>query len=113
MSVGMSVPSFKGVYKITMPNVNTISDKKEKEAVSEMAINTIVMGANSSIEAPRVNKDDSSIYFKINDKDDKNFEKGFNEILEYCNKNFNTDLAKKVYMQKVSEAEFRKAEPLE
>ena len=53
------------------------------------------------------------MYFKINDKNDALFEKGFANILENCNKQFNIDMAKKAYYEKVSEEEFNKALPLE
>ena len=110
VSANMQNPSFHGIYKISMPNVQTIKDENEKNAVTEAAINTIVMGTNSSIEAPRISEKDSAIYYRINDKHDKDFEKGFREILNSCNKAFNVDLAKKVYMQRVSEEEYQKAE---
>ena len=104
--------SFKGVYKVTIPNVKDIKDEKEKAALSEAAIGAIVMGANSSIEAPRTDNK-NSVYFKIDNKNDANFEKGFTSILNECNKQFNMDLAKKVYFEKVSDEEFKNAQPLE
>ncbi|MBQ7125956.1 hypothetical protein IJO12_02605 [bacterium] len=108
----MDSVSFKGVYKVTIPNVKEMKDEKEKTAVSEAAVGAIVLGANSSIEAPRTDNK-SSIYFKIDNKNDSSFEKGFANILSECNKQFNIDVAKKVYLEKVSDAEFQKAQVLQ
>lgn len=102
--------SFKGVYKITMPNIKEAKDEKEKNAITEVAINTVVMGANASIAEPKT--DGKNVYFKIDDKNDAKFEAGFKNILDNCNKQFNVDMAKKTYIQKVSEAEYQKAESL-
>lgn len=110
--MSMNSVSFKGVYKVTIPNVKEIKDEKEKAAISEAAIGAIVMGANNSIEAPRTDNK-NSVYFKIDNKNDANFEKGFASILNECNKQFNSDVAKKVYIQKVSDAEFQKAQVLQ
>ena len=113
MSLGsVQSPSFKGVYRVTMPNVKEIQDPKEKSAVEDAVINSVVMGANMSIAEPRVSKDHASIYYKIDDKNDKSFENGFKSILDDCNKRFNTDLAKKVYFQKVDDKEYQDAEVL-
>ena len=109
---GMSNPAFRGVYKISMPDIRKVKDEKEKNALAETMINTIVMGANYSVAEPRVSNDNSSVYFKIDDKNDKNFETGFKAIIDECNKQFNADLAKKVYMNKVDLTEFNKAEVL-
>ena len=103
-------PAFKGIYKVTMPNVNTVKDEKEKAALTETMINTVVLGANLSVAEPRVSKDNSSVYFKVDNKNDQVFENGFKTIINECNKQFNTDLAKKVYYKKVDDAEFNKAE---
>jgi len=106
----ISNPAFKGVYKVTMPDVEKIKDEKEKNALAETMINALVMGANLSIDNPRVAKDNSAVYFKIDNKTDKVFEEGFKNIINECNKQFNMDVAKKVYFNKVNEAEFNKAE---
>ena len=107
-------PSFKGVYKVTMPNVNSIKDEKEKQAATEAIINTLVMGSNLSVAEPRVEKgNDVSIYFKVNDKNDQVFENGFKNILAECNRVFNTDMAKKVYYKKVDNAEYDKADKIQ
>ena len=100
--------NFKGCYKVTMPNIKTLQDPKEQKAMSDVVINTVVMGSNMSVSAPRMNKEAGSVYFKISDKKDADFEKGFKMILDNCNKNFGIDAAKKAYIQKVSEEEFNK-----
>lgn len=107
-----SNPAFKGVYKVNVPDVKNVKDEKEKNALAETMINALVMGANFSVTDPRVSKDNSAVYFKIDNKNDAAFEKGFNSIISECNKQFNMDLAKKVYINKVSDAEFDKAEIL-
>ncbi len=104
--------AFKGVYKVTMPKVTDAKNEKEKAAFTEVATNVVVMGANASVAMPKVDKATSSIYFKINDKNDANFEAGFKNILDHCNKQLGVDMAKRAYMQKVSEAEYQKAEAL-
>jgi hypothetical protein len=105
--------NFKGCYKVTMPNVKTLQDPKEKSAMTEVVMNTVVMGANMSVAAPRMNKEAGSVYFKIADKKDGDFEKGFNMIIDGCNKKFGVDAAKKAYIQKVSEEEFNKMPQLQ
>ena len=105
-------PSFKGVYKVTMPNVKTVKDEKEKGALTEGMINAVVLGTNLSVAEPRVAKDNSAVYFKVDDKNDKMFESGFKTIVDECNKQFNTDLAKKVYYKKVDNSEYNQAEIL-
>ena len=102
-------PSFKGIYKFTAPNVDTIKDEKEKAALADAIVNTVVMGGNYSITVPRFATDKSGVYFKIDDKNDKAFENGFKTIVDTCNKKFNVDVAKKAYCTKVSEEEFNKA----
>ena len=102
-------PAFKGVYKFNAPNVDTIKDEKEKAAVTEAIINSVVMGSNYSITSPRIAPDKSGFYFKIDDKNDAAFEKGYKNIVDNCNKMFNIDVAKKVYYSKVTEEEFNKA----
>ena len=106
-------PAFKGVYKVNMPDVKNIKDEKEKNALAETMMYAIVMGANFSVAEPRVAKDNSAVYFKVDNKNDKAFETGFKEIITECNKQFNADMAKKVYYNKVDEAEFNKAEVLQ
>lgn len=108
----VSSPNFKGVYKVNMPDVNNIKDEKEKSAIAETMVYTLVMGANYSAADPRVAKDNSAVYFKVDDKNDKAFEAGFRQVIDECNKQFNTDMAKKVYYSKVDEAEYNKAEIL-
>lgn len=100
---------FKGVYKVTLPNVKEATNEQEKSAYTDAAINTVIMGANNSIAQPRVSEDKKSVYFKIDDKNDLNFETGFSNILNDVNKRFNIDMAKKAYMQKVGDDEFNKA----
>ncbi len=104
----ISSPAFRGIYKVTMPDIKTAKDEKEKAAYTEAAINTVVMGANAVTAPPRTDGK-GSVYFKIDDKNDKKFEQGFANILAECNKTFNVDMAKKAYMQKVSEEEFKNA----
>ena len=104
----MNSVAFKGVYKVTLPNVKEAKDEKEKAAYTEAVMNTVVMGANASVAEPKFDKDSSSVYFKINDKNDAKFEKGFSTILNECNKKFNVDMVKKAYIQKVSEEEYNK-----
>ena len=104
--------SFKGVYKVTMPKVTEAKDDKEKAAYTDVATNVVVMAANASVAQPKVDATKTSMYFKIADKNDANFEKGFAGILESCNKRFNVDMAKKAYIQKVSDEEYDKAETL-
>lgn len=105
--------AFKGVYKVTLPNVKEAKNETEKAAYTEAAINTVVMGANNSIERARVSGDNKSVYFKIDDKNDSNFETGFSNILNECNKKFNIEMAKKAYIQRVSNEEFNKAKVLD
>lgn len=107
-----STPSFKGVYKVTMPNVKNAKDENEKNALADAVINTTVMGINMSTAEPRVSSDNASVYFKIDNKNDASFEAGFKSIVDDCNKRFNTNLAQKVYYQKVDENEYNKANPL-
>ena len=101
---------FKGVYRVTLPNVKEAKNEQEKGAYTDAAINTVIMGANNSIAQPRVSEDKKSVYFKIDDKNDANFEKGFSSILNDVNKRFSIDMAKKAYIQKVGEEEFNKAQ---
>lgn len=107
---GIQGTAFKGVYKVTLPNVDAIKDKKEKDAATDAVINTVVMGYNMSAAEPKIvpNGDLITTYFKIDDKNDQKFETGFKNIVDNCNKSFNTDVAKRVYMEKVSEAEYNK-----
>ena len=105
-------PAFKGVYKVTMPKVDTGKDENEKKAIAETVINTLVMGANMSVAEPKIDKSTNSIYFKIDDKNDKVFESGFNNIINECNKVFNIDMAKKAYIKKDNESEYEKADAL-
>ena len=100
---------FKGVYRVTLPNVKEAKNEQEKGAFTDTAINTVLMGANNSIAQPRVSEDKKSVYFKIDDKNDPKFEAGFTNILNDVNKRFNIDMAKKAYIQKVGEEEFNKA----
>lgn len=101
--------SFQGVYKMTAPRVDQVKDPKEKEALTECVTNSVVIGCGASVAKPRVNEKEGAMYFKIDNKNDKIFEEGFQSILQECNKKFNTDLANKVYMTKVDDAEFNKA----
>ena len=102
--MSISSPSFKGVYKVTIPNVKEAKNEKEKAAYTDLALNVVVMGANASIEQPKVNEAEKSMYFKINDKNDAIFEAGFKNIVDHCNKQFHIDLAKKAYCEKAREA---------
>ena len=70
--MSMNSVAFKGVYKVTLPNVKEAKDEKEKAAYTEVVMNTVVMGANASVAEPKFDKDSSSVYFKINDKNDAN-----------------------------------------
>lgn len=108
-SMTMSPVSFKGIYKVTLPNVKEAKTDQEKGAYTDTAIDVAVMGANSSIESPKISQDNKSVYFKIDDKNDANFEIGFNKIIDDCNKRFNIDMAKKAYFTKVDEAEYNSA----
>jgi len=105
-------PAFKGVYKVTMPNVKNVANENEKNAVAEAIVNTSVMGINMSAAEPKISNDNNSVYFKVDDKNNSAFEAGFKNILDDCNKRFNTDLAQKVYCTKVDENEYNKANPL-
>lgn len=108
----VSSPTFKGIYKVNVPDVKTVKDEKEKQALAETMLNALVMGANLSIAEPRVAKDNSAVYFKVDNKNDATFENGFKTIINECNKQFNMDLAKKVYINKVDDKEFNKADVL-
>lgn len=108
--MSISPISFQGVYKVTLPNVKEATNEQEKGAYTDAAINTVLMGANTSVAQPKVSEDKKSVYFKIDDKNDTNFEKGFSNIVNDVNKRFNVDMAKKAYIQKVSEAEFNSAQ---
>lgn len=105
-------PSFKGIYKFTAPNIDTIKDEKEKAVLADVIVNSVVMGGNYSVTAPRIAPDKSGVYFKIDDKNDKAFEDGFKAMLDDCNKKFNIDVAKKAYCTKVSEQEFNQAQQI-
>ena len=107
--MSISPIGFKGVYKVTLPNVKEATNEQEKGAYTDAAINTVVMGANASIAQPKVSEDKKSVYFKIDDKNDSKFETGFSTIVNECNKKFNVDMAKKAYIQKVGEDEYNKA----
>ena len=102
-------PAFKGVYKVNMPDITKIKDEKEKESLAETMINTLVLGANFSIAEPRVAQDNTAVYFKIDNKNDKLFESNFKKLMDECNKQFNMDVAKKVYYKKTDDKEFNKA----
>ena len=104
--------SFRGVYKMTAPRVDQVKDEKEKAALSDCITNSVMMSVNMSVAEPRINEKERAMYFKIDDKNDKVFEEGFQNILKECNSKFNMDLANKVYMQKVSDAEYNNAEKL-
>ena len=106
--MSMNPVAFKGVYKVTLPNVKEAKNEHEKAAYTDVVMNTVVMGANASVAEPKFDKNTSSVYFKINDKNDAKFEKGFSMILDDCNKRFNLDLAQKAYIQKVSDEEYNK-----
>jgi len=104
--------AFKGVYKMTAPKVDAAKNEQEKAALTDCITNCVVMGCNMSVVQPKVNKEEGALYFKIDDKNDKDFENGFKTIVNECNKKFNTDLAKTVYVQKTTDADFNKAEVL-
>ena len=108
--MSISPIGFKGVYKVTLPNVKDAKNEQEKGAFTDTAVNTVLMGANSSIAQPRVSEDQKSVYFKIDDKNDPIFETNFSNILNDVNKRFNIDMAKKAYIQKVGDEEFNKAQ---
>ena len=107
--MSISPIGFKGIYKVTLPNVKEATNEQEKGAYTDAAINTVVMGANNSVAQPRVSDDKKSVYFKIDDNNDSKFETGFSNILNDCNKKFGIDMAKKAYIQKVDEEEYNKA----
>jgi hypothetical protein len=104
--------TFNGVYKVTMPKVTEAKNEREKAAFTEMAMNTVIVGTNSSIDLPRVN-DKNSIYFNIHNNFDEKFENVFKQTIEDCNKKFNVDMAKKAYLERVSIDEYNNAKPLE
>ena len=108
----MNPVSFKGVYKVTIPKVTEAKNEKEKAAYTDVAMNVVVMGANNSIAQPKVDAAKKHMYFKINDVNDTKFETGFKNILENCNKQFNIDMAKIAYIEKVSDTEYQNAETL-
>ena len=110
--MSISPISFKGVYKVTIPKVNEAKNQQEEAAYTDLAINTVVMATNNSVERPRIDDAGQSMYFKIDDKNDAKFESGFKNILDNCNKQFNLDLAKKAYIEKVSNEEFEQAQAL-
>ena len=66
--------AFKSVYKVTLPNVKEAQNEQEKNAFTDTAINTIMMGANNSIAQPRISADQKSVYFKLDNKNDADFE---------------------------------------
>lgn len=111
-NMSMSPVSFKGVYKVTIPKVTEAKNEQEKAAYTDLAMGVVVMGANASVAQPKVDAEQKSMYFKINDKNDEKFEAGFKNIVDNCNKQFNIDMAKKAYMEKVSEEEFAQAQAL-
>ena len=53
----MNSVAFKGVYKVTLPNVKEAKDEKEKAAYTEAVMNTVVMGANASVAEPKFDND--------------------------------------------------------
>lgn len=99
--------AFQGNYKVTLPNVKDIKDEKEKAAMTDVIINTVVFSTNNCIAEPKMD-DKNNMYIKIADKNDAMFEQGFKNILDNCNKNFNIDAAKKAYIEKVSDEEYDK-----
>jgi len=105
----ISNPAFKGIYKVSMPDIKSMKDGKEKDGVANTMINAIVLGTNLSTAEPRISKDSSAVYFKIDDKHDKVFESNFKQIVDECNKQFNVDVAKKVYYKKTDNKEFNNA----
>lgn len=107
--MSISPIGFKGIYKVTLPNVKEATSQQEKGAYTDMAFNTVVLGANNVIDSPRISEDKKSVYFKVDDKNDSKFEAGFSNILNDINKRFNVDMAKKAYIQKVGEDEYNKA----
>lgn len=102
-------PAFRGIYKVAMPDIKSMKDGKEKDCLAEAMLNTVVLGANLSVAEPRVSKDNSAVYFKIDDKNDKIFESNFKKVVDECNKQFNIDVAKKVYYKKTDNKEFNNA----
>ena len=110
--MSISPVSFKGVYKVSIPKVTDAKNEKEKAAFTDVAMNVVVMGANNSIAQPKTDEARNAMYFKIDDKNDAKFEQGFKNILDNCNKQFNIDMAKKAYMQKVSNEEYNNAKAL-
>ena len=108
--INVNSPAFKSIYKVQMPNAKEVKDEKEKNVVSDAVINSVVMGFNMSVEPPRISKDKSAVFYKINDANDAAFEKGFKNIIENCNKQLSSDLAEKIYYEKASEQEFKNAE---
>ena len=104
--------AFKGIYKVSLPRVDKAKDDNEKAALTEASINSTLMGFNYSIDYPRINEQKAAVYYKIDDINDKNFEEGFKNIIDECNKAFNVDIAKKAYIQKVDENEFKEATPV-
>ena len=60
--------SFKGVYKVSLPKVPEAQNEQEKAAFTDTAVNVGVMGANSSVDRPKVDADKKFMYFKIDDK---------------------------------------------
>lgn len=107
--MSVNSPAFKSIYKVPMINVKDIKDEKERNVTADAVINTVVMGTNMSVEAPRVAKDKSAVFYKIHDANDKVFEKGFKNIIDACNKQLNNDLAEKLYYEHASEQEFQNA----
>lgn len=104
--------NFKGIYKLSGVNVDKIKDKKEQEAATECLINAVILGANMAVDNVKVSTENDipSTYFKIDDKNDAKFESTFKQIVDECNKMFNTNLASKIYIQKVNAEEYNKAQ---
>ncbi|MCQ2738697.1 MAG: hypothetical protein MJ237_00560 [bacterium] len=104
--------AFRGIYKLTAPKVDTIKDEKEKNALTDILMYTVMMGYGMSVATPRVNEKEGSLYFKIDDNKNAEFEKSYKDAVAECNKIYNLDIAKKAYIQKVSENEFNQAKEI-
>ena len=109
-TMGMQSPSFRSIYRMPLTRVDKIEDPAEKQAMTEAAIQSTVLGFNASIDYPRISKDQAFAYFKVDDKNDAKFEQAHKNIVDNCNKMFNTDIAKKMYVEKANEADYLAAD---
>ena len=66
--MSISPIGFKGIYKVTLPNVKEATNQQEKGAFTDAAFNTVVLGANNVLDSPRISEDKKIVYFLFLEK---------------------------------------------